>query len=269
MTHQGETLRAYLWLPDNYQPNMTYKAVVMAHGCGGAHYKDEPHQWNSNFIAGKFKVWAKLLNEQSFLVLLVDSFTTRDQNKDVGDGVCETDYNQRPARIDPVSVRPADIAAGIQYLKQRSDVEANAVGVLGFSNGGTSALVLANHESLATASPQGKEWFNLPFADAYQATQIIALYPGCGLNGYNETTQGIFADTFVTYTDTHLYAADNDSELPANTLSLCGTLQGMDSGNGMEMVILENTDHQFDYHQHTQPNVKDVMDDILSRFSGM
>jgi dienelactone hydrolase len=208
-------------------------------------------------VSGKYKVWGKLLNERDIVVMLVDSFTTRDVDGDVGGGVCYTgDPLYRPGKIDPISVRPADIAAGISYVKSRSDFQTDRVGVLGFSNGGTSALVLANHEDLMKRSDvlnkSGKTWFDLPFNQEYQADLFVALYPGCGLNGYSNQTQDIFNDEFLTYTDTFLYIASDDRSLPANTKEKCQSLRLLDAGKSydypnMTMKVVENTDHQFDY----------------------
>jgi carboxymethylenebutenolidase len=274
INHQGELLRAYLWMPDNYNPQLSYPSVVLAHGCGGAHYKDAPEQWIAKYVSGKYKVWGKLLNQEQIMVLMVDSFTTRDVNGDVGAGVCDVDYDMRPAKIDPISVRPADIAAGIHYLKQRADVDANKVGVMGFSNGGTAALALSNHQSLDARAfdliQQQKSWFDLPFIDAYKAHTMISLYPGCGMTGYDETTTGLFDSVFQTYTDTFIYAASDDSTLPGDTLAKCSNLRQLDAPFGdLSLNIIANTDHQFDYYENNELPVTSTIARILSLFKSM
>ena len=281
-TYSGEAIKAYLWYPENFQAekaNKKYKAVVMAHGCGGAHYKDESDKWTAPYVAGKYKVWGKLLNEQDIVVMLVDSFSTRDDNGDVGGGVCDTsDPLDRPDKIDPVSVRPADIAAGISYIKSRSDFQTDKVGVFGFSNGGTSTLVLANHENLIERSnalkESGKKWFDLPFNEAYRADLFVALYPGCGLNGYSAATRDIFNDLFLTYTDTFLYIASDDTSLPANTKEKCQSLRLLDAEKtfdspNMKMKVVVNTDHQFDYYEADEQPVKETIERILALFESM
>lgn len=274
INHQGEALRGYVWLPSNYNPETEYRSVVMAHGCGGAHYKDSPEKWTAKYISGKYKVWGKQLNEQEVIVLLVDSFTTRDVNGDVGGGVCSTSYHLRPTKIDPISVRPADIAAGIHYLKQRSDIAADKVGVLGFSNGGTSVLALSNHESLDNRSfellQQQKTWFDLPFLADYTANTIISLYPGCGMNGYEDATKNIFSDTFQTYTDTFIYAASNDTSLPEDTLEKCQALETLDDGHGdMNFIVTPDTNHQFDYYENNEAEVSATLSRIIRLFLNM
>lgn len=273
-----EELKGYLWLPENYSADKKYAAVVMSHGCGGAHYKDNPSQWSKRYISGKYKVWGKLLNKADIMVLMVDSFSTRDNN-DVGKGVCSSsDPLARPEKIDPISVRPIDIASGIAYLKNRTDINPDKVGVLGFSNGGTSALVLANHENLVERNEAlntlGKSTFNLAFEESYKANTIVSLYPGCGLSGYSPETQGIFKEQFMTYTDTFLYIASNDTSLPDNTKEKCHKLRVLDSNKSyllpsMKMKLIENTNHQFDYYENDEAPVIQVINRIIKIFESM
>lgn len=278
LTVDDEVMNAYLWKPENYDANQEYAAVVMAHGCGGAHYKDNHTEWQAKYIAGKYKVWGKLLNQHNLMVLMVDSFTHRDVNEDVGGGVCDGEPLARPAKIDPVSVRPADIAYGIKYLKSRDDIDVTRIGVLGFSNGGTSALVLANHQQLALnqqqLADQGKKWFDLPFSTEFQANTFVSLYPGCGLNGYTLATQNIFAESFETYTETFLYAASNDTSLPNDTLEKCHNLRMMDAIKAndltnLQMIQVANTNHQFDYKEEDEEAVIRTIDRILALFTSM
>lgn len=274
----NENLRAYLWLPSNYSSSKKYPAVVLVHGCGGAHYKDEPKYWTAKYIAGKYKVWGKLLNSNGFIVLLVDSFTTRDNN-DVGKGVCDTpDPLDRPSKIDPISIRPGDIASGIAYLKSRNDVYKNKIGVLGFSNGATSTLVFSNHKSLVNRASElnnnGKRAFNIPLDDNYKASEIVALYPGCGLNGYSNETRYIFKNRFETDTDTYLFMASNDTVLPADTKEKCSHLEELDQNKTiqaptMEVEEVNNTDHQFDYKENNEQAVKDTINKIINIFKSM
>ena len=275
----GEDLRGYLWLPNNYDSTKHYPAVVLVHGCGGAHYKDEPDKWIAKYVAGKYKVWGKLLNDNGFIVLLVDSFTTRDNNGDVGGGVCDTpDPLDRPSKIDPISVRPADIASAIAYLKSRDDIEPHKIGVLGFSNGATSALVFANHKSLVNRASElndnGKLAFDIPLDDEYKASKIVALYPGCGLNGYSQETQNIFNNRFETDTKTYLFMASDDTILPADTKEKCNHLEELDKNKTidaptMSLIEVNGTDHQFDYKESDEAAVKDAINKIISIFKSM
>ena len=275
----GEDLRAYLWLPNNYDSTKQYPAVVLVHGCGGAHYKDEPDEWIAKYVAGKYKVWGKLLNDNGFIVLLVDSFTTRDDNGDVGGGVCNTsDPLDRPSKIDPVTVRAGDIASAISYLKSRDDIIKDKVGVLSFSNGATSALIFANHESIVNRADElnenGKLAFDIPLDDDYKASKIVALYPGCGLNGYSSETQNIFNNKFETDTETYIFMASDDTILPPDTKDKCNHLEALDQNKTidaptMKLIEVNETDHQFDYYENDEDAVKDAIDNIISIFKSM
>ncbi|BDX05623.1 hypothetical protein MACH26_11440 [Planctobacterium marinum] len=278
LTSNDEVMNAYLWLPEGYDANNQYSAVVMVHGCGGAHYKDTADQWTAKYVSGKYKVWGKLLNEQNTIALLVDSFTHRDNNGDVGGGVCGGDPLERPTKIDPISVRPTDIAEGIAWLKSRDDINPDKIGVLGFSNGGTSALAFANHGMLASNEEQlqmdDKQWFNLPFDAQYQASTVISLYPGCALNGYSDATQDIFDDAFETNSESYIFAASDDDSLPDDTLEKCHNLALLDAGNGWEtpnlqLNVVADTDHQFDYKENDEAPVEQTIARILALFGSM
>ena len=121
---------------------------------------------------------------------------------------------------------------------------------------------------------KGKIWFNLPFSPEYKADLIISMYPGCGLNGYSEETQGIFNDRFSTYTDTFLIAASNDTSLPSDTKVKCLKLREFDASSSfdysnMKTKVVENTNHQFDYKEIDEVPVKDTVKRILSLFESM
>jgi len=275
----NETLRAYLWLPKDYQDGQKYKAIVLAHGCGGVHYKDDPDDWIAKYVAGKYKVWGKLLSDRGFIVLLEDSFTTRDENGNIGGGVCGSrDTLDRPQKIDPISVRAGDIASAIAYLKSRDDVIQDKVGVLGFSNGATSALALSNHKDLQARKynliQDGKKIFNIPFKDKYKANIIIALYPGCGINGYDSETQDIFINRFITYTDTYIFMASNDSVLPMDTKFRCNRLRIYDAyknddSTNMQVITVRDTDHQFDYYESDKEQVQKAIRRVIYLFESM
>ena len=92
-----------------------------------------------------------------FLVLLPDSFGSRGAGPQ-----CRTeDRVTRPSRE-----RVADALAAKAYLQTRTDVKANAISLLGWSNGGSTVLYTLRD---IAGQDDGKP----PFAKA------IAFYPGC------------------------------------------------------------------------------------------
>ena len=166
----------------------------------------------------------------------------------------------------------------MSWLKNRDDVNPNKIGVLGFSNGATSALVLSNHKMLNEQAAQlaeaVKSHFVLPYESQYQANTIVALYPGCGLNGYQPATQNIFADNFDSNTEVFLFVASQDTHLPDDTLTQCHGLRNLDAQSAaaqtnLQMRVVPDTDHQFDYKQAQQPAVAQAIRRILALFGSM
>lgn len=127
-----------LSLPSGSGP---FPAMVVLHGCDGV----GPH----------YHTWAHRLQTWGYIVLLVDSFGTRGVREVCGEG----------RRVDP-SARAADAFRAAAWLRERPDVVASEIGIVGFSHGGWSVLkaVLAD----AVAASGGPAF-----------TAAIAYYPGC------------------------------------------------------------------------------------------
>ncbi|HEY3846418.1 MAG TPA: dienelactone hydrolase family protein [Acetobacteraceae bacterium] len=124
-----------LFLPDGAG---RFPAMVVLHGCDGVgpHYRD----------------WGRRLAGWGYVALLVDSFRPR--------GVA-TVCNQ--GRLIPPELQAADGFAAAAYLRGRTDVRPDRIGVIGFSHGGWAVL-----KAVLAAPPQGP-----PF------TAAVAFYPGC------------------------------------------------------------------------------------------
>lgn len=124
----------------------SHPAIVLLHGCGGLYRR---HGKQVNERDGET---AERLRDQGYLVLMVDSFTPR--------GVTEI-CRLKDSPIRPDRERKRDAHAALEYLRSRNDVVADRIGLLGWSNGGSTVLA-----ALGTAPP----------AD-YRAA--LAYYPGC------------------------------------------------------------------------------------------
>jgi dienelactone hydrolase len=140
------SIQAELFRPEGAGP---FPAVVTLHGCGGLNGK-------SGGLSPRHADWAKRLTDAGFIVLFPDSFGSRGEGSQ-----CNTD--DRVARAS--RERPDDAIAAARYLKSRSDVKADAVNLLGWSNGGSTVLY-----TLRNAARRGGD---RPFAKA------VAFYPGC------------------------------------------------------------------------------------------
>jgi dienelactone hydrolase len=113
-------LSGYLYRPDGPGP---FPAVVMLHGCSGLLTPRGKIRSNARF-------WAEHLRDHGYVALLVDSFTTRGI-----DEVCTGRHN-----LSVVRDRAADARGALQFVRQRADVKADRIGLVGWSNGGAAVL---------------------------------------------------------------------------------------------------------------------------------
>jgi dienelactone hydrolase len=143
----GVSLKATLFAPAGRGP---FPAVVALHGCGGLN-------GNDGLLNARHTDWAERLNKKGFIVLFPDSFGSRGAASQ-----CQTE--DRIAR--PSHERLADALAAKAFLQSRRDVKADAVSVLGWSNGGSTVLYAAQGGHKADDGKPG-------FASA------VAFYPGC------------------------------------------------------------------------------------------
>jgi dienelactone hydrolase len=113
-------LSGYLYRPDGPGP---FPAVVMLHGCSGL-------MTPSGKIRSNARFWAEHLRDHGYVALLVDSFTTRGI-----DEVCTGRHN-----LSVVHDRADDARGALQFVRQRADVQADRVGLIGWSNGAGAVL---------------------------------------------------------------------------------------------------------------------------------
>jgi dienelactone hydrolase len=106
---QGTPLLGYLSRPEGNGP---FPAVVVMHGCEGMRLSVK-------------ELWPKRLVSWGYVVLVVDSFTTRD--------ITDTCQSSLPDRI-------FDAYGALNFLSKSSFVDAKRVALLGFSAGGTATL---------------------------------------------------------------------------------------------------------------------------------
>ncbi len=142
---EGIVLEAALYVPKGPGP---FPAVVAMHGCAGL--RD-----SRGDLSLRHSDWAERLAAQGFIVLLPDSFSSRG----LGPQCKNSDREVHPSRE-----RVADAKAAFDYLASQPQVKANAISLLGWSNGGSSVLY--------SVMPK-----NAPERGDY--ARAIAFYPGC------------------------------------------------------------------------------------------
>ena len=113
-------LAGYLYRPDGPGP---FPAVVMLHGCSGLMTRSGKVRSNARF-------WAEHLRDHGYVALLVDSFTSRGI-----DEVCTGRH-----KLSVVHDRADDARGALQFIRQRADVQAARVGLIGWSNGAGAVL---------------------------------------------------------------------------------------------------------------------------------
>ncbi|MCA3627007.1 MAG: prolyl oligopeptidase family serine peptidase [Methylobacterium sp.] len=134
----GLTIKAKLYRPAGAGP---FPAIVALHGCGG------PWQPRDDD-------WGNRLSGAGFLVVFPDSFGSRGLGSQ-----CMT----RARSLRPRD-RAEDAFATAEWLASRKDVARSRIGLLGWSNGGSTVLSAAR----TGRGPKGLEF-----------RQAIAFYPGC------------------------------------------------------------------------------------------
>ena len=113
-------LSGYLYRPDGPGP---FPAVVLLHGCGGL-------LTSSGKIRANARFWAEHLRDHGYVAVLVDSFIPRGI-----DEVCTGRHT-----LSAVRDRADDARGALQFMRQRADVQAARVGLIGWSNGGAAVL---------------------------------------------------------------------------------------------------------------------------------
>ncbi|WP_066721123.1 MULTISPECIES: dienelactone hydrolase family protein [Hyphomicrobiales] len=143
-SRDGTMLSGWLARPEGRGP---FPAVVVLHGCAGL--------WSaSGKLASRDADWTARLTAAGYAVLLPDSFGARGLTS-----LC----NDRDRNLTPAG-RAQDALGARDWLEQQGLAAAGRVALMGWSNGGSTALEVAGQP--AAAGPGG-----------FRA--VIAFYPGC------------------------------------------------------------------------------------------
>lgn len=154
----------YLYRPVN--PAAKAPAVVLMHGRAGIFSSLAKGKYDASTVTLRHKYWANYWAERGYYVLLVDSFSTRG----FPTGFAAGTYKDRPASIDEVNNRPLDAYGALKYLRGLPGVDADRIGLMGWSNGASAALA-------TMADDKPGDMRKLGFRAA------LVFYPGCGLKG--------------------------------------------------------------------------------------
>ncbi len=139
-------LKGVLYAPPGPGP---FPAIIAMHGCSGLMDQE-------GGLSARHKDWGERLLAQGFVVLFPDSYASRG----LGPQCRNPDRKIRPSRE-----RVADAKAALSYLASLSQVKADAISLLGWSNGGSSVLYAVKPENAPQSGPD--------------FSRAVAFYPGC------------------------------------------------------------------------------------------
>jgi dienelactone hydrolase len=197
-------LSAFVFSPD--RSTAKHPAVVMVHGCGGAYGRDGQ-------LNARHAMWGEYLASQGYVALMLDSFGARGLKE-----ICTTKFSDRTLKE---SDGVGDAYAALAYLRQRPDVDAKRIALLGWSHGAGVTLETITH-------PRADIGFNA----------AIAFYPGC-------TSRNKKSQTFHPYAPLLVLIGEADDWTPA---APCKALAASVAARGepMQIVTYPDTYHDFD-----------------------
>ncbi|MGE3621090.1 MAG: dienelactone hydrolase family protein [Acidimicrobiia bacterium] len=238
---QDLPLPAQVFRPQWSDPNGPGAAVLVLHGSGGLHQmpegkgKGKGDRPCADELEEQYQEWGDRLAQAGYLVLMPSSYEAR--------GFCDAheDLDRIPETMDSdaevVVNRIYDLDSASRYLCAMAEVDCTRLGVVGFSQGGTMAM-LALHWQLDHAldrfrADHGEEVdVVLPdLAPGRPGFEVgVSFYPGCGTSGVISTS----TSPAVALEDKYLPTADltilHGSEDPL--VELCST----DHGSGARQV---------------------------------
>jgi len=213
-------LVGYLFEPAGRGP---HAAVVMLHGRAGPYSSLAKGVYTAATLSKRHKEWGGFWAQRGYVALLVDSFGPRGYPQ----GFPRGSYESRPSEVSEQTVRPLDAYGALRYLRKRSDVIADHIGVQGWSNGGMTVLVTMSDQAPGIDHPTPETGFRAALAE----------YPGCGM----EAIKG----HYHSYAPLLMMIASADEEVSPK---ICETFakRAKASGSMLESVVFEGAEHNFD-----------------------
>jgi len=214
------SLVGFLFLPDGPGP---HPAIVLLHGRSGPYSSLARGVYTAATLSGRHLAWGRFWQEQGYVALLVDSFGPRGYPA----GFPRDSYRQRPAAVSEQAVRPLDAYGALAYLRARTDVMGDRVGLQGWSNGAMTALVTMADTAPGITRPTPATGFRA----------AVALYPGCDMEHVKRR--------FAPYAPVLLLIASADDEVsPKACESLAARSRA--AGAPVEIVVYDGAEHNFD-----------------------
>jgi len=211
--HEGEsTLKAVLFKPEGAGP---FAAIIGVHDCAGLMNA-------AGAVASKYREWAQLLARNGFIVLFPESYSSRGLGNQ-----CST----RNRAVRPDRERVADVNAARRWLEQQSDVRADHISLLGWSNGGSSVLWAVR--------PQHRP------DDKHDFRSAVVLYPAC--RRLDSTAWSTRVPTLI------LVGGSDDASSPQECERMVAGAKGRSAR--ITIVVYPGAYHDFD-HPNRPPQVR-------------
>ena len=200
-------------------------AVVMMHGRGGAYSSRARGVYDASTLSRRHRMWGRLWADAGYLAILVDGFGPRGYPQ----GFPRFSYHRRPPEVDEVTQRPLDAYGALAYLRTRSDVMPDRIGLQGWSNGASATLAAMagiGAPGAANATPEA----------AFRAA--LAFYPACGLKGR-------FDSGYRPYAPVRVFHGTADEEVSSRR---CGAFVGKSRtlGGNIDIRVYDGATHGFD-----------------------
>lgn len=210
--HDGVELVGYLFLPKDTA--FPAPGIVLMHGRAGAYSSAAKGVYTAKTLSQRHRQWAQWWAGQGYAALIVDGFGPRGYPAGFG----RHTYKDRPAELDETEARPQDAYAGLLYLRSRREVAGDRIGLMGWSNGGSTVLA-----AMAETAP-GLEKIG-GAAQGFRGG--LALYPGCALKDK-------YKGGLMPYAPTRIYAAEQDDEVSPK---ICATLTDRSKAKGADLTL--------------------------------
>jgi dienelactone hydrolase len=210
--HDGVELVGYLFLPASER--WPAPAIVLMHGRAGAYSSAAKGVYTAKTLSQRHRQWAEWWAGQGTAALIVDGFGPRGHPAGFG----RHSYKDRPAELDETEARPQDAYAGLLYLRSRREIAGDRVGLMGWSNGGSTVLaaMAANAPGLDKIGGAAKGFRG-----------GLSLYPGCALKDK-------YKGGLQPYAPTRIYAAELDEEVSPK---ICATLTDRSRAKGADLTL--------------------------------
>jgi len=206
-------LEGYIFRPDGLGP---FPAIVGLHGCSGL--------FTSGRMNARFADWGRRLATLGYIVLFPDSFTPR--------GIPDSCSQKDRSGFSAYRERRRDANGALHWLQRQSMVQSDRIGLMGWSNGGTTLLA-----TIGTLSRENS-------SDSFQVA--IAFYPGC--------TSFVKKNNWQPRIPLTIFIGEADDWTPA---APCKALvsRANEQGCRADIVTFPNAYHDFD-HPNLLPKIR-------------